>query len=956
MSRKDYICEMKKFMLLIFLLGILSIFFGECHISYAQNSDNIHVSNVSVAYYYERGFQETIGDDEYYGYNYEFLQKIRTYTGWDYDFVVNGQTNCFFKFLNSVENGEIDLIGGVIRTKDREEKFLFSNMPMSTYYTRMYVREGDTTYYAGDYVNWYGMKIGVLYGTAYSNKLEEFAKDKHFYYHVVYKYTMAELQEELENGNIDAIFASSNDILEDVAILEDVDCEYGYYCTSLENTELMDELNKAMLSISSLNPDYLSNLNKKYYDVYSDNTQFSSLEKMYIEQEKKKGTSFRVVINPDNCPLSYIDKNGEFAGILVDYTKNILDNVGIDYSFVDITTRKEYVDVIQNKEYDIIADFFSAYSDTGSLIKCESYYNSSMCEVNKLGNSNVQTYLVCEGDELHNLYNLNNAYRDIKKVELDSLAQVEDYIMYGEGAVIYLPKSVAQVIVEREATNSLTCQIIDDIGIDVGMAIKDDSSIYLLRVLNKSSRMITIEDNNDITKKYGIDNFQNKSLIAKMYDYPETALFIVFIIIVIIILSYVTFLNKKNLKKEAALNNSLRDAYRREKEANESKAKFFENMSHDMRTPLNAIIGLTNIAKNDNKDIDSDISRCLDKINDNSQYLLLLVEDSLDINNIENIGLVEELVWPNDLYNSLVNVATSYAKNQNITLCVRSCELINVPILVDRDRTEQIILNIISNAVKFSKEGGVVDVDIRSKMLSDNEVNYKVIIQDYGIGMSEQFIPKMFERYSKENRAGITTYAGSGLGLSVTKSLIEKMGGSISINSKENIGTLVTLSFICKTKPEMIINELKDAKEDEEISLNGLHVLVCEDNDLNNEIISAILEVENIIPDITKNGLEGLKKFEESEEFFYDAIIMDIRMPIMDGRQAAIKIRELDRADSKLVPIIALSANNFEQDKKDSIEAGMNAHLGKPIDSVKLFKELRKVIAISKREEKINMK
>jgi CheY-like chemotaxis protein len=316
---------------------------------------------------------------------------------------------------------------------------------------------------------------------------------------------------------------------------------------------------------------------------------------------------------------------------------------------------------------------------------------------------------------------------------------------------------------------------------------------------------------------------------------------------------------------------------------------------------------------------------------------------------MSNLGRVEielnpQMCDPGQVFDSLKNVALTFARERDIRIILRRKEIVNLPTMIDYSRLEQAILNVISNAVKFSRKSGTIEIDLTSSMIDDGKVEYTLSVQDHGIGMSSDFQKTMFDAYTQEDRGEMTDHAGTGIGLSVVKSIVEKMNGRIDIKSKENIGTIVTLVFVFDVCAGAMLDNLQEDYEQK--SLEGKTVLYCEDNELNMDIVCAILESENVKVEKAWNGKEGLDTYTNLPEGSLAAILMDIRMPVMDGLTAARAIRNSGREDSKTIPIIAVSANAFEDDKKASKDAGMNSHLSKPVDPKLLISEIKKYVYI----------
>lgn len=383
------------------------------------------------------------------------------------------------------------------------------------------------------------------------------------------------------------------------------------------------------------------------------------------------------------------------------------------------------------------------------------------------------------------------------------------------------------------------------------------------------------------------------------------------------------------------------------KQANNAKSEFLSRMSHDIRTPMNGIIGMADISKNI-YDVDK-LKYYISKINSSAQFLLGLINDILDMSKIEtgNVVLNKVPYSLEEFETYLDAVIQPLCKERNITL-IRNIDFKYSEVLVvDKLRFNQIFFNLLSNAIKYTHRGGKVELIINCLERKDNFVKYEAIVKDNGIGMSKEFIEHLFDAFTQEGRDDVDIgMKGTGLGLAIVKQLVDLMGGSISVKSEINVGSEFTVFL----SSEIICNyncDKNKIKNSEITNLDnyfiGKKALLCEDNEINLEISKHLLESKGFIVDVAENGEIALNKFKESKQGYYDVILMDIRMPIMNGLKSTEEIRKLDRDDAKSIPIIAMTANAFEEDKKKSLEAGMNAHLSKPINQnqlVEIFLDL----------------
>jgi signal transduction histidine kinase/ActR/RegA family two-component response regulator len=416
-------------------------------------------------------------------------------------------------------------------------------------------------------------------------------------------------------------------------------------------------------------------------------------------------------------------------------------------------------------------------------------------------------------------------------------------------------------------------------------------------------------------------------------------------IVIVVMLIYVFYWNQ--LKQKEKDNIILVEAAQKAEAANLAKSKFLSHMSHDIRTPINGIMGMTSIAIK-NIDDTQRVRDCLLKIEGSSRHLLSLINDVLDMSRIES-GKTQLLHESFDIRTCLANCA-SIIDGQLATRevkFIREFEEFENPIVVgDELHLRQILINILGNSVKFTPDGKTIYFRAK-RMDKDGVSGFRFEIEDEGIGMKAEFLPHIFEPFSQEDGGTRTSYKGTGIGMSITKSLVELMGGTIQVTSTLNEGTKFVLEIPMKTDADAVVEHT--AQEDS-FNLKGMKILLVEDNELNMEIAKEILEDEGITVTCAENGEIALEIYEESAPGTFDAILMDLMMPVMDGLTAAQKIREMDRTDAQMLPILAMTANAFDEDIQKTRDAGMNAHLSKPIQVEVLYATLAKFYMNKKKD------
>jgi signal transduction histidine kinase/CheY-like chemotaxis protein len=374
--------------------------------------------------------------------------------------------------------------------------------------------------------------------------------------------------------------------------------------------------------------------------------------------------------------------------------------------------------------------------------------------------------------------------------------------------------------------------------------------------------------------------------------------------------------------------------------ANKSKTDFLSRMSHEIRTPMNAILGMSRLGEEATAD-ESIVSYFKD-INASGNYLLGLINDILDMSRIEQgkMDIINKYEETEEMIRSIEVVIRPLAEAKNIDFNINTSGSMPPWIHVDKLRAQQVYINILNNAVKFTEAGGKVEWDINCEMIGENKAKFVMNISDTGCGMSESFLERIFEPFAQEQNSLVNARQGTGLGLAIAKSIVEKMGGTITVASKIGIGTTFTIELVRDCKQVNSQASISQETEDMKTILDGKKVLLCEDHPLNTLVATKLLEKVGITVVTAENGSVGVDVFAASEENEFNAVLMDIRMPVMDGLEATTKIRALNRQDAKSVPIIAMTANAFAEDKTLSKSAGMNEHLSKPIEPQILYKTL----------------
>ena len=481
-----------------------------------------------------------------------------------------------------------------------------------------------------------------------------------------------------------------------------------------------------------------------------------------------------------------------------------------------------------------------------------------------------------------------------------------------------------------------------------------DENKILMSIINKCITQIPSQEVSQITISHTVENGYQLTWTDVLYKF-RYPLIVIFILLVASILFMIFWqeARRKSYLKIAEKNEQLLEAVDQANRANQAKSDFLARMSHEIRTPMNAIVGLTEIAKHYEED-PKKIEDYLDKIDVSSKVLLNIINDILDMSSIENkkMKIAKE---PFDLHEILMSVCTIYepqCKQKGIAFEVQDEEVTHTHLIGDGLRVNQILLNLVSNAYKFTPSGGKITIKVKELYVKEEKAYFNFLVEDTGEGMSEEMQTRLFQPFEQERATTAQKHGGSGLGLSIAKNFVELMSGSISVKSKKGEGTTFVVSipfeFEQAAEPEIteqpVENDLSVVQEEQAVyDFTGKKVLLAEDTAFNEEVATELLAMVHMDVDCAHNGKEAVELFEKAKPGTYMAILMDIHMPVMNGYEAARTIRKSEREDAGTIAIYAMTANSFEEDVSAALNAGMNGHIAKPIDAQILYEVLDKL-------------
>ena len=886
------------------------------------------------------------------GYGYELMQALAGYTGWKFEYVKCDWSDCFDK----LENGEIDIMGDISYTDERAQKMLFPDEPMGEEKYILYADLSDTDIGMSDFKSLDGKRVGVLMYTEPEIMLTEWENKNGIHTEHVNVNNDDDVEKKLANHEIDCFVSLEESTWSEQGIssVTTIGKSGIYFAINKERSDIKTELDYAMRQLEQDSPFFKADLYKKYFTL--DYIQvLTGKEKVWVEEHGGIQIGF---LNNDPAIFSMDEETGKLTGMLaeyISYAKDCLGNQTLEFNIHAYDDYDEMIQALQNREIDMIFyagrnPYFAEQNGYALTNTAWTYSLMAVTDEEKFDENKVHTVAVPK-EKYALKQHIAFSYPEWKLVDCDSLNNAADmviqekadcFLMGASQALIYdnsqnfksvpLTKTMEACFTVREGEGSLLSILNKTIK-----AMPSDMLTSALAIYDSTADKVTFSD------------FIKDNLLVFLATVGFLALSIIGIILVLLRKARkaeaVAKLAAKDTKK---LNDKLEIALKKAEDASLAKTRFLNNMSHDIRTPMNAILGYAQLMEEELKEKDlPETSDHLEKLQQSGNLLLSIINNVLDMARIEsgkmeideNYGRIE------DIRQTLFEIFGDEAKKKNIALHYT----INVEhehILTDTTKVKEIFVNILSNAIKYTPSGGSVMINI-DELVCD-EPGYMMVrtrVSDTGIGMSQDYLTKIFDAFTRERNTTKSKITGSGLGMSIVKRYVDLLGGTIDVESEPGKGSTFTV-----TLKHRIADESYYVKKHDEGSgtaskiLEGRNILLAEDNDLNAEIAEAILEHAGLKTERVEDGIQCVNKITKMPVGTYDMILMDIQMPRMDGYKATQAIRHLPDKDKACIPIVAMTANAFEEDKRDAVAAGMNGHIAKPIQIDKLLSMLAEVL------------
>lgn len=1019
------------------------------------------------------------------GYGYELLETLSGYTGWQFEYVTCDWSDCFEK----LKNGEIDIIGGISYTEDRTQEMLFSDEPMGVEKYYLYADLSRADISASDFKTLNGKKIGVLMGTEPEVMLAEWEEKYGLKTEHVNISNNEDVKQKLANHEIDCFVSLEESFWAErgISTITRVGESGIYYAINKNRPDIKEELDDAMRALDEAVPFYTADLYKRYFSM--DYTPIlTGEEKAWL---RKHGAIRMGFLASDSGVSTFDPATGEFTGVITDYIQFAADCLGnqeLEFQLVGYDSKEAELDALKSGEIDMIfhCDQNPNLAEEYHFACTNTTWTSNLMAVtNKqhFNENNVNRIAVPQNKLSLKKY-LAFYYPQWEIVDCDTQEDAARLVKDGQADCF-----VTGISSENKYSKKYSFYSVPLVNPVRSCFAVNSGNRSLLSILNKTIKAMPVN-----MLAGALAMYKSSARKVTLSDFIKDNFFKVMLIssiAVAVVLLTILMLLQKARKAEAAarkaasdtqeLNAKLQVAVEKAESANRAKSTFLSNMSHDIRTPMNAIIGFTTLALSNIDDTDR-VKDYLGKTLASSNHLLSLINDVLDMSRIESgkIHLEEVEVNLSDVLHDLKTIVSGQIYAKQLKLYMDAMDVTDEDVYCDKTRLNQILLNLLSNAIKFTPAGGTVSVRVRQlagKVRGCGQYEFR--IKDNGIGMSQEFAQKIFEPFERERTSTVSGIQGTGLGMAITKNIVDMMGGTIEVQTAQGKGTEFTVCVpmraqteqrpvekiteleglkalvvdddfnTCDSVTKMLVKvgmraewtlsgkeavlrarqsiemsdvyhayiidwrlpdmngievtrQIRSLHDDTPIIIltaydwsdieveakaagvtafcakpmfmsdlretlmsalgqkpadavqrllpeknadfKGKHILLVEDNELNREIAQEILREYGFLVDSAENGAVAVEKVSTAAPGSYDLVLMDVQMPIMDGYTATRKIRALDDPARAKLPILAMTANAFDEDRRNALESGMNGFLSKPIVIDDLVQELRKIL------------
>ncbi len=883
------------------------------------------------------------------GYGYELLETLSGYTGWQFEYVTCDWSDCFEK----LKNGEIDIMGDISYTEDRAEEMLFSDEPMGEEKYYLYADFSRTDISASNFNTLNGKKIGVLMGTEPEEMLTEWEEKHGIKTEHVNISDNEDVKQKLANHEIDCFVSLEEAFWAELGIstMTRVGESSIYYAINKDRPDLKEELDYAMSVLDEADPFYTADLYKRYFSL--DYTPIlTGEEKAWL---RKHGAIRMGFLTSDGGVSNFDPATGKLTGAITDYIQFAADCLGnqeLEFQIVGYDSIEAELDALKSGEIDMIFHFDQNPNLAEEYrVACTSttWITNLMAVTNKEHfNESKANRIAVPQNKLSLKKYLAFYYPQWEIVDCDTQEDAAKLMETGRADCFVTGISSEENYSKKYGFYSVPLLN----PVKSCFAVKS-GNCSLLSILNKTIKAKPIN-----LLAGSIAMYQSSARKVTLSEFIKDNFVMVLLIssiaVAVVLLTILKLLQKARKAEAAAkkaandtqeLNAKLQVAVENAESANRAKSTFLFNMSHDIRTPMNAIIGYADLASR-HLDDPAKLKNYMENIQVCGQNLLMLLNNVLDLARIEN-DKTEIEYSVSDVekdFRNCIAMFQNQADSKGQTLTV-TAQLQHPYVYADIPHLTEVCTNLVSNAVKYTGACGTIHCDITQKPgKKEGWCDTVITVADNGIGMSQEFQKHIFEPFERERTSTVSKVEGSGIGMGIVKKLVGLMGGTVEVESKIGVGSTFTVTIPCRIASQEERQAKRDTTSSDKKSLSGTKILLAEDNDLNAEIAVELLQEEGCTVDRAKDGVECVDMLEKAANGTYQLILMDIQMPVMNGYDAAKKIRRMDDLPKADIPIIAMTANAFSEDKQAALDAGMNDHVSKPINMNILVPTIQKYL------------
>lgn len=883
---------------------------------------------IRVGYMDYAGFIEQKQDGTYVGYGADYLKEICNYTGWEIEYVFDTWDQC----LKKLERGEIDLLCTAQYTEERGKIFEYSKYPIGNETSTLYTRMDNEDIFYNDYEGFQGIRIAILKESFQNQLIQNYANLHNFDFTTVEYGSDAECLEALKKREVDALLTGSLSRHKELKRIAEFDAEPFYLITYKGNIDFMSQINEILSQIMIERPTFQAELYSKYYgkNIETEEPLFTREEVEYI----KSKPTITVGILSNNKPISdYNEKTNEFVGITIDILRIIEKKSGLHFKLVEIPANKEPINYIKEKHINLVAGITNtqSYQEDKDIIISEPYLVNDMVMLAKNGLAyqlaNDYTIAVPKGLQACKDY-IKRYHSNYRIIEKTGSKECMNAILNGEADLMIQNPYIISYQLQNPTFDGLSIIYTNTIKENLCVVGHAKENANLIPIINKTIEKLNHNALEQIIANHTIANPYRYTLKDMVYKYRFGFSFMIgMIFILIIVYLYILDQRKRYIGELEKKNGQLLEAMGQAEQASRAKGDFLSRMSHEIRTPMNAIVGFTKIASQNLKK-EEKVKECLDKIMIASRLLLNIINDVLDMSAIESqkIKIANEKFDFKQLILSISNIYYSQCKQKGIHFEIRMNQVTEEYLIGDQLRLNQILLNLLSNAVKFTQKDGLIEVIITQVQEKDSMIFFRFEVHDTGCGMTSEMMTRLFKPFEQEDGSTARTYGGSGLGLSITKNLVDLMKGAIRVTSKKGEGS----TFII----ELPFGKILD-KEDIKIKFDDIYTLIIDADNSSGEYTSSVLKRLSVKYDCVQSDIQAYEKIKKINEleYKYNIYFMDCIMP----EENAIKLIQQIRKVTKNSPIVAILAYDSQEAEERADRIGADLFIAKPLFQSTIF-------------------